>query len=80
MLGLRGAGLRTRGLFSFGQDDVVRQLHTFGTDVDVDNRVLSLEEIHSFSNTSMNQLRLGYNFIARNELPRETLRDADLGM
>src|SRR5436190_10983386 len=52
----------------------------FGTDVDVDNRVLSLEEIHSFSNTSMNQLRLGYNFIARNELPRETLRDADLGM
>jgi len=52
----------------------------FGTDVDVDNRVLSLEEIHSFSNTSMNQVRFGYNFIGRNELPREALKDADLGM
>ncbi len=52
----------------------------FGTHVHVDNRVLSTEEIHTFSNTAVNQARFGYNFIGRNELPREPLRDADLGM
>jgi hypothetical protein len=52
----------------------------FGTDVNVDNRVLSLEEIHSFSNTAVNQVLFGYNFIGRNEVPREALQDADLGM
>jgi hypothetical protein len=62
------------------QFDTGSGLPGFGTDVNVDNRVLSLEEIHSFSNTAVNQIRFGYNLTTRNELPREPFRDADLGV
>ena len=52
----------------------------FGTNLAVNNRILSLQETHSFSPTSVNEVRLGYNFIRNNEAPQEPLKDSDLGI
>jgi hypothetical protein len=50
----------------------------FGTEIQVNNRVLALQEIHTFSPNTVNEFRLGYNFIRSNEVPREPLHDTDL--
>jgi hypothetical protein len=42
--------------------------------------VVSLQEIHIFSPTTVNETRFGYNFIRRDELSREPLNDQDLGI
>lgn len=52
----------------------------FGTDINVDNRVLSLQEIHTLSSTSVNEVRFGYSFLRHDELPQESLQDATIGM
>lgn len=50
----------------------------FGTEIEVNNRVLALQEIHTFSPNTVNEFRLGYNFIRSNEVPHEPLQDTDL--
>ncbi len=52
----------------------------FGTQITIDNRVLSLEEIHTFSPTAVNQVRLGHSFIRHDELPQESVTDSSLGI
>lgn len=52
----------------------------FGTEIQVNNRVLALQEIHTFSPRTVNEFRLGYNFIRSNEVPHEPLHDADLNI
>jgi hypothetical protein len=52
----------------------------FGTQITIDNRVLSLEEIHTFSPTAVNEVRLGYSFIRHEELPQESVKDSSLGI
>ena len=52
----------------------------FGTQITIDNRVLSLEEIHSFSPTSVNEIRFGYSFIRHDEVPQESVKDGSLGI
>src|SRR6266567_2494792 len=52
----------------------------FGTFINVDNRLLSLQEIHSFSPTAMNEVRFGYSFIRHDELPQESVTDSSLGI
>ena len=41
----------------------------FGTLVNVDNSVLSVQEIHTFSPTAVNEGRLGYSFLRHDEVP-----------
>jgi Carboxypeptidase regulatory-like domain/TonB-dependent Receptor Plug Domain/TonB dependent receptor len=52
----------------------------FGTQINVDNRVLSLQEIHTFSPTAVNEVRFGYSFIRHDELPQESVKDSSLGI
>ena len=52
----------------------------FGTQMTIDNRVLSLEEIHTFSPTAVNEVRFGYSFIRHDELPQESVKDSSLGI
>src|SRR5215470_17152915 len=50
----------------------------FGTEIQVNNRVLALQETHTLSPYTVNEFRLGYNFIRSNEVPHEPLQDTDL--
>ena len=52
----------------------------FGTWIDVDNRVLSIQEIHTFSSTAVNEARFGYNFIRHDEVPQESVEDSSIGI
>ena len=52
----------------------------FGTQVEVDNRVFSLQEIHSFSSRTLNEARFGYGFIRHDEKPQESFNDSAIGI
>jgi hypothetical protein len=63
------------GTFSSGSS-----LPGFGTRRNDGNRVLSLQETHTFGPAAVNEARVGYNFIRTNEVPQEPLRDSDIGI
>ena len=52
----------------------------FGTFINVDNRVLSLQEIHTFSPTAVNEVRFGYSLIRHDEVSQEAVKDSSLGI
>jgi carboxypeptidase family protein len=52
----------------------------FGTYVVVDNRVLSLQQTHIFSPTTVNEIRFGYHFLRHDEAPQESLLDSAIGI
>jgi hypothetical protein len=52
----------------------------FGTQRNINNRLLAVQEIHSFSPTAVNEARIGYNFIRGSDVPEEPVRDSDLGI
>ena len=52
----------------------------FGTDISVDNRVLSIEETHTFSPTTVNEVRFGYSFLRHDEIPQESVLDSSVGI
>jgi hypothetical protein len=51
-----------------------------GADRKQNNRLISIQEIHSFSPTVINEARLGYNFIRQDNLPQDLVKDSDLGI
>jgi hypothetical protein len=58
---------------------VPASLPGFGTLVNVDNRVLSVQEIHTFNPTAVNESRFGYSFLRHDEVLQESVEDASLG-
>ena len=52
----------------------------FGTKINLNNRVLSVQEIHSFNPRAVNEARFGYNFIRRDEVPQESVNDSTIGI
>ena len=52
----------------------------FGTSVLVNNRTLSVQEIHTFSPALVNESRLGYSSLRHGELPQESVDDTSLGI
>src|SRR5437773_5430402 len=52
----------------------------FGTFINVDNRVLSVQEIHTFSSTAVNESRFGYSFLRHDEVPQESVQDSLIGI
>jgi hypothetical protein len=52
----------------------------FGADLDQDNRLLSVQNIHSFSPRIINEARAGYSFIRANMFGQNPVRDSDLGI
>jgi len=63
------------GAFSGGSS-----LPGFGTQRNDGNRVLSIQETHTFGPAAVNEARVGYNSIRTNEVPQEPLRDSDIGI
>jgi hypothetical protein len=52
----------------------------FGTFLNIDNRVLSIQEIHTFNPSTVNEVRLGYSFLRHDEVPQESVQDQAIGM
>lgn len=52
----------------------------FGAEQKNNNRLVSLQETHTFSPTAINEARFGYNFIRQVSLPREPVNDSDMGI
>lgn len=67
---------------NFPQFDALGEatLPGFGTDEDNGNRVLALQETHTFSPRLLNEARIGFNFIRNRVSAREPLRDSDVGI
>jgi carboxypeptidase family protein len=52
----------------------------FGNAIEVDDRVLSVVEAHSFSPSTLHELHFGYSLIRHAETPQESLRDDSIGI
>jgi hypothetical protein len=52
----------------------------FGSYDDNSNRVLAFQHVHTFSGTSVNELRLGYNFIRNHNTAEESILDSEVGI
>ena len=52
----------------------------FGAERDVNNRVIALQHVHTFSSTAINEARIAYSFIRNHTLPQEPVRDSEVGI
>jgi hypothetical protein len=52
----------------------------FGTDQTFNNRLISIQDIHTFTATFTNELRVGYAFNSNNTFPQEPVTDAEVGI
>jgi len=52
----------------------------FGNYINIDNRVLSLQQTHTFTHAVVNEARLGYSFLRHDEVPQESVQDSSIGM
>ncbi len=47
---------------------------------EVANRLLSVQDVHTFNSRVINEARFGFNFTRRDVTTQQAIRDADLGM
>jgi hypothetical protein len=52
----------------------------YGTDQTFNNRVVSLQDVHSFNPRLTNELRLGYAFNSNDTIPQEPVTDSEIGV
>ena len=52
----------------------------FAADQQTNNRLVSIQDIHSFSSSVINEARIGYNFIRQASFPLEPVKDSDVGI
>src|SRR5437879_4860131 len=52
----------------------------FGADRKQNNRLISLQDIHSISARAINEARIGYSFIRQDTFGRNPVKDSDLGI
>ncbi len=52
----------------------------FGTQRQINNRLLSVQWTHSLSSHAVNEARFGYSFLRTDEVPKEPIRDSDIGI
>jgi hypothetical protein len=52
----------------------------FGLDENQDNRLISLQNIHTFGPRTVNEARVGCSFIRDDEFTRKPVRDSDIGI
>ena len=52
----------------------------FGTQRQINNRLLSVQWVHPFTSGTVNEARVGYNFLRTSEVPQESIRDSDVGI
>jgi len=52
----------------------------FDDERQLNHRLVSIQDIHTFCSTVLNEARIGYNFVRNNSFPREPIKDSDLGI
>jgi hypothetical protein len=52
----------------------------FPADQKAGSRLISIQDIHTFSSTVINEARIGYNFLRINNSPEEPVKDSDVGI
>jgi hypothetical protein len=52
----------------------------FGANQKNNNRLVSLQYVHTFSPSIINEARVGYNFILASSSPQEPIKDSDIGI
>lgn len=52
----------------------------FGPNQGNNNRLISIQDIHTFSVNAINEARVGYNFIRQLSFPQEPVKDSDVGI
>ena len=52
----------------------------FGADQKNNNRLISVQDVHIFSQTVINEARIGYSFIRNDSFPQEPVKDPDVGI
>lgn len=51
-----------------------------GADRKQNNRLISIQQIHTFSSTVVNEARVGHNFIRQDTFPQTPVKDSDVGI
>jgi hypothetical protein len=46
----------------------------------LDHRLLSIQDTHTFGSNVLNEARVGYNFVRNDSFPRELINDSDVGI
>jgi hypothetical protein len=67
------------GVFA-GTPDNDANVPGFGADRTIDNRVFSVQNIHTFGARTINETRVGYSLVYRNSLGRSPVKDSDVGI
>ena len=52
----------------------------FGAERNVNNRIISLQHVHTFSPRAINEARIAYGFIRNHSLPQEPVTDSEVGI
>lgn len=52
----------------------------FSSDQEQNNRIISFQDVHSFSSRVINEARIGYNFIRNDNFPQAPVKDSDVGI
>jgi Carboxypeptidase regulatory-like domain/TonB dependent receptor len=52
----------------------------FGTDQTFNNRLIAIQDVHSFSSTVVNEFRIGYALNTNTTTPQEPVTDAEVGI
>ena len=52
----------------------------FSAEQQTNNRLISIQDIHSFSAKVINEARIGYNFVRQASFPLEPVKDSDVGI
>ena len=52
----------------------------FDDERQLNHRLLSIQDIHTFRSNVLNETRAGYNFVRNNSFPQEPIKDSDVGI
>ena len=52
----------------------------FDDERQLNHRVLSIQDIHTFRSNLLNEARAGYHFVRNNSFPQEPIKDSDVGI
>jgi len=52
----------------------------FDDERQLNHRLLSIQDIHTFRSNVLNETRVGYNFVRNNSFPQEPIKDSDVGI
>jgi hypothetical protein len=52
----------------------------FDDERQLNHRLLSIQDTHTFGSNVLNEARIGYNFVSNNSFPKEPIKDSEIGI